>query len=61
MVRHLKANVQGKRQSHNDGFDSSCLRTIDGAIFTGGSHFVGWLKSADFLVGAYICLPLKSV
>ncbi|KAM0721977.1 hypothetical protein Q7P37_002903 [Cladosporium fusiforme] len=52
VVWHFTANTQGERLSFNDGLGRSCLRDINDALFPGARHFVGWLKSAEYLVGS---------
>lgn len=51
VIWHLTTNLHGERQSYNDGLQLSHIQTIDEAIFDGARHFVGWLKSAEYLVG----------
>lgn len=51
VIWHLTVNSRGKRQSYNEGLRHSCLRNIDEALFPGARHFVGWLRSANYLVG----------
>lgn len=53
VIWHLTADTEGKRLSYNRGFDNSILKNLDGALFPGARHFVGWLKSADYLVGEF--------
>lgn len=51
VIWHLTVDRTGDRLSYNDGTGSSCLRSVDDAIFTGARHFVGWTPCADYLVG----------
>lgn len=60
VVWHLTVDRDGKRISYNDGVDLSCLHNIDDAIFADARHFVGWLKSAEYLVGMFACVALMS-
>jgi hypothetical protein len=53
IVWHLTVNRSGDRLSYNAAIGSSCVHNIGDAIFDGARHFVGWTKSAEFLVGKW--------
>jgi hypothetical protein len=60
VVWHLTVNKGRDRLSYNAGVGSSCLHSIGEAIFDGARHFVGWTKSADFLVGKSILWQIST-
>lgn len=53
VIWHLTADTGGRRLSYNRGFGKSVLNSLDDALFPGARHFVGWLRSADYLVGKF--------
>jgi hypothetical protein len=59
VVWHLTADTR-QRQSYNSGMAHSCLSNMEDALFPNARHFVGWLKSAEYLVGECVC-PVMAV
>jgi hypothetical protein len=51
IIWHLTINRNGRRLCYNDGEGPSCLHSFADALLEGTRHFVGWTRSADYLVG----------